>query len=217
MDFSVKTGAPQRESMVKYMDIPVPSCLGKIRYENNALRELFGQFSIGIFLLSDDKTVFYYNDIAEEFYSVFVSTRFNGPIIASGGVLYSMFLNKSRKSWMYYHQDKVYSVSVRDYQVQADMHTAYCISVFVSNQTSTGSGQMINKYKLSQRQLEIAGLILDGYTNSEIAEELYLSIHTVNKHIENLFRKTGVSNRMAAAFKVYGGGEPLSFTAKAFK
>ncbi|KKB33027.1 helix-turn-helix transcriptional regulator [Bacillus thermotolerans] len=34
-----------------------------------------------------------------------------------------------------------------------------------------------------------------GYTYKEIPEELFISIHTVNKHVKNIYRKTGVNNR----------------------
>ena len=36
----------------------------------------------------------------------------------------------------------------------------------------------------------------EGYNNPEIAEELYISRNTVKKHIQSIYEKMGVSNRM---------------------
>lgn len=38
-------------------------------------------------------------------------------------------------------------------------------------------------------------LVADGLTNREIAERLFLSPRTVEKHVERLLAKTGVQNR----------------------
>lgn len=48
--------------------------------------------------------------------------------------------------------------------------------------------------KLTKRELEILELISKGYSNSEIAEELFISIRTVDTHKNNLIVKTGSKN-----------------------
>ena len=52
---------------------------------------------------------------------------------------------------------------------------------------------------LSDREREVVSLIAAGSTNREIAEELYLSPHTVKDHTTALYRKLGVRNRAEAA------------------
>jgi ATP/maltotriose-dependent transcriptional regulator MalT len=54
---------------------------------------------------------------------------------------------------------------------------------------------------LTPRQLEILSLIVQGYTNRQIAEELYLSQGTLRLHIEHIMVKLGVSNRTQTAVK----------------
>ncbi len=49
---------------------------------------------------------------------------------------------------------------------------------------------------LSTRENEIAELILDGKTNGEIAELLFISRKTVETHLYNMFRKLNVTNRV---------------------
>jgi len=51
---------------------------------------------------------------------------------------------------------------------------------------------------LTQREVEILGLISRGLTNSEIAAKLFLSSHTIKTHINRIFAKTGSRDRAAA-------------------
>lgn len=52
---------------------------------------------------------------------------------------------------------------------------------------------------LSQREIQILDMLLEGCQNKEIALELGISISTVEKHFVNIFRKLDVSNRTEAA------------------
>jgi two-component system response regulator DesR len=51
---------------------------------------------------------------------------------------------------------------------------------------------------LSEREREVVVLIAGGATNSEIAEQLYLSPHTVKEYTSGIYRKLGVRNRAEA-------------------
>ncbi len=51
---------------------------------------------------------------------------------------------------------------------------------------------------LTDREIEILGLIARGLTNSEIAAQLFLSNHTIKTHINRIFAKTGSRDRAAA-------------------
>jgi DNA-binding CsgD family transcriptional regulator/tetratricopeptide (TPR) repeat protein len=51
---------------------------------------------------------------------------------------------------------------------------------------------------LTTREVEILALVAAGHTNRQIAERLVLSEHTVRRHVQNIFAKTGVSTRSAA-------------------
>ena len=44
------------------------------------------------------------------------------------------------------------------------------------------------------REIEVITLIAEGFTNVEISEQLFLSIHTVNTHRKNIMNKLGVKN-----------------------
>jgi two-component system response regulator DesR len=51
---------------------------------------------------------------------------------------------------------------------------------------------------LTEREREVLDLIAAGSTNREIAEQLYLSPHTVKEHTSVLYRKLGARNRADA-------------------
>jgi len=52
---------------------------------------------------------------------------------------------------------------------------------------------------LTPRELEVLKLVAQGLMNSEIAERLVLSEHTVHRHLANILRKLNLSSRAAAA------------------
>lgn len=51
---------------------------------------------------------------------------------------------------------------------------------------------------LTRREAEILSMIARGWSNAEIASDLYLSAHTVKSHINRVFAKTGSPDRAAA-------------------
>jgi DNA-binding NarL/FixJ family response regulator len=51
---------------------------------------------------------------------------------------------------------------------------------------------------LTDREVEILGLVARGLTNPEIAAQLFLSNHTIKTHINRIFAKTGSRDRAAA-------------------
>ncbi len=55
---------------------------------------------------------------------------------------------------------------------------------------------------LTERERAIARLIAAGASNPEIAQELFLSRKTVERHVSNLFKKVGVRNRAELAARV---------------
>ncbi len=50
--------------------------------------------------------------------------------------------------------------------------------------------------KLSDREVEVLRLISQGMTNNEIAEQIFLSSHTVATHRKNLMKKLKAKNNV---------------------
>ena len=51
---------------------------------------------------------------------------------------------------------------------------------------------------LSERELEVLGLLAAGRSNREIAEELVVALDTVKKHVSHVLDKLGAANRTQA-------------------
>ena len=63
---------------------------------------------------------------------------------------------------------------------------------FVLNQAALESLQ------LTKREYEILQLIVQGYNNADIANNLFLSLSTIKTHVSNLYSKMNVKNRYKA-------------------
>jgi len=54
------------------------------------------------------------------------------------------------------------------------------------------------KSVLTKRQVEVLRLLREGFSTKEVAYEMYLSVHTVNNHLQNIYERLGASNRAQA-------------------
>jgi DNA-binding CsgD family transcriptional regulator len=68
--------------------------------------------------------------------------------------------------------------------------------------TSTAPTRTAPGAGLTRREEEILGLLGSGATNKDIARELVLSVHTVERHVANIYRKLGVRNRSQATVRL---------------
>ena len=65
--------------------------------------------------------------------------------------------------------------------------------------TRPGTSDGFGIEALTERELQVARLVVDRKTNPEIAAELFLSQKTVETHLRNIFNKLGVADRVALA------------------
>jgi ATP/maltotriose-dependent transcriptional regulator MalT len=65
--------------------------------------------------------------------------------------------------------------------------------------TRPGDADATGLASLTERELQVARLIVDRRTNAQIASELFLSTKTVESHVRHLFQKLGVSSRVEVA------------------
>jgi len=70
---------------------------------------------------------------------------------------------------------------------------------------STGHN-MDNKTKLTERENEVLKLLVQGKSNTEIAQELIVSVHTAKAHVCSILQKLCVDDRVQAAVKAIKEG-----------
>lgn len=61
--------------------------------------------------------------------------------------------------------------------------------------------QKTEDFGLTEREIALLTQLKNGLTYEEVASNLHISYHTVRKHIENIYRKLQVNNKLAAVKK----------------
>ncbi len=86
------------------------------------------------------------------------------------------------------------------YPFQAHHTPCFLVSIKEILETyNSGKGASCKECLLTQREVEIVRYVADGLTNKEIADRLLVSEFTVQKHLKNIFDKTGYRNRTQLA------------------
>lgn len=66
--------------------------------------------------------------------------------------------------------------------------------------------QMVEAYPLTERELEVLQLIVEGASNAQIAERLYITVGTVKTHVRNILNKLCADDRTQAAVRALRSG-----------
>lgn len=86
-----------------------------------------------------------------------------------------------------------------EYWVTRDSISNLVQALNANASTEADSVPEARNFRMTPRELEIVGLVVQGYTNPEIAERCSISEQTVKHHITNIFDKLGVYNRVELA------------------
>ena len=68
-------------------------------------------------------------------------------------------------------------------------------------------GRVVGSWELTPTERRVAELIIDGKTNREIADSLFLSIKTVEANVSRILAKLGVGSRREVASRLVGDVE----------
>ena len=63
---------------------------------------------------------------------------------------------------------------------------------------------LMRAWRLTPRERQVAGLVIDGLSTEDIATALFISVHTVRDHLKMMFGKMGVSRRQDLAAALAG-------------
>ncbi|HEX7189202.1 MAG TPA: HD domain-containing phosphohydrolase [Actinomycetes bacterium] len=84
---------------------------------------------------------------------------------------------------------------VRDYVLDAD--AVHAVLVAAGHHAVPARREL--PAGLSDREVEVLGLVADGCSNAQIAQRLVISRRTAEHHVQHIYTKIGVSSRAAAA------------------
>lgn len=68
------------------------------------------------------------------------------------------------------------------------------------------TNQMLGATPLTERELEVLTLIVEGCSNAEIAQQLYITVGTVKTHVRNILNKLCADDRTQAAVRALRTG-----------
>jgi DNA-binding NarL/FixJ family response regulator len=74
------------------------------------------------------------------------------------------------------------------------------------NAESADYDQMLAAYPLTERELEVLQLIVEGCSNAVIADKLYITVGTVKTHVRNILNKLCADDRTQAAVRALRSG-----------
>lgn len=63
-----------------------------------------------------------------------------------------------------------------------------------------------NKKLLTEREYQVLSLLVTGMSNTKIAKDLMISVHTVKAHVCSILQKMSVNDRVQAAVKAVRSG-----------
>ena len=69
--------------------------------------------------------------------------------------------------------------------------------------------EFIKDFSITKREREVILALLDGKSNKELAETLFVSEKTIEAHLANIYRKVGVKNRLELFSRLQDGSGTL--------
>ncbi|PIF01612.1 MAG: hypothetical protein CR994_00455 [Maribacter sp.] len=103
------------------------------------------------------------------------------------------------------HKNRALVLEGKNIELKKYMERINELRAQVKNRSVEDENEWISnmgQFDLSIREIDVLRLISKGYNNDEIAEELFVSKNTVKTHIQHIYTKLDVKNRIQAMKKV---------------
>ena len=78
----------------------------------------------------------------------------------------------------------------------------FFLALFNSDEFGKLNPRAVEAFGLTKREIEVTQRIIEGKRNSEVAEELFISVRTVQNHLRSIYEKCEVNNRMSLSHRV---------------
>lgn len=96
----------------------------------------------------------------------------------------------------------IYPPQIRQNENIETYHFLTISKIIQNRQGDDIQNLLVEEYNLTSREGEIIRLLVDGASNLQISESLYISVSTVKSHVRNVFNKLNVSTRSEAIRKI---------------
>jgi len=180
----------------------------RYRYENGLIMNYINESPIGMVIMDSNFKTTHYNKLAVQFITEILGrdcdTYFNEKLVKMlmDKLYFREFtFNTSIQACIQDYLIKIVPLVVPDYTKGLKTFYALYISKNHSDNTLNFNNLKV-LYNLTNRECEIISLLLQGHSNQRIADELYLSNHTVKTHMQNIFKKMNCLSRMEVVYKI---------------
>jgi HD-GYP domain-containing protein (c-di-GMP phosphodiesterase class II) len=120
---------------------------------------------------------------------------FDGRLLAAADVLAALLADRPHRPGV----DLARATRLMRAEVRSGRLDGRAVECVIGAAGGEGRTVPANPDGLTDREVEVLGLIASGLTNRQAGEQLFISAKTVGRHIENIYAKTGVSTRAGAA------------------
>lgn len=163
------------------------------------LKNLVSHLSVAIILCDDNFHILQINQTAKKYIDLFhKSTSQNEAEKILRNNLLTIFINSGECEYSVPVGDYVLQLSIRSHVIneirKCNYTTCYQITMTcmaISNEVKWN--EFLRKKKLTKREFEICNLLRLGNTNDEISDSLHISINTIKRHRESIYRKLNIS------------------------
>lgn len=204
-------GFSNRElAMLNYIARQVERCFALNLYRNNTkyereqnatLKGMFNSFPDGVILCDDRGQIEFVNEVAKSILELYCDVP---PDTKS---IHRFIHQHIMSSWAFSNQNAISLKATPD--VKAQIHTFVVTSENMRMRThhtiqlSVQQNEMHDCWEnylyngcLTPREQEIYNFVIQGFSTRAIADQLYISISTCKKHLNNIYKKLNVSGRI---------------------
>ena len=117
--------------------------------------------------------------------------------VSAFGLMYSRIM----EGIMVLFEDKLienYTIMIIVITVSLSLVIVLYFLLYFQNNKMTENDAVKNisvKYKLGAQEEKVLNLLIQGLSNQEIADELFVSINTIRNHVANIYKKTGMKKK----------------------
>lgn len=123
--------------------------------------------------------------------------------ISFDNLLEALRVTYSGNAWI---DPAIARIVLQQAQQTSDNEAAVDTKTVAINAADVEYDQMIAAYPLTERELEVLQLIVEGCSNAVIAEKLYITVGTVKTHVRNILNKLCADDRTQAAVRALRSG-----------
>lgn len=185
----------------------------EIKFKANLYKMINANMYFGVLVFDDQFKIISYNKTGiERMNDITHEKGISEMSCALAAIIREMMANeaKSGQNLTIYKLMDNYIIELlinRELDEYGNIITNYIVFVYgkawFGSILTLSADEVIDHYDLTEREKQLVSLILQGCSNLQISEKLFISTYTVKEHIKSIFRKMNLKSRGELIIKVY--------------